>query len=110
MRGTRKEEKSAQESPNGIIYRTTPHLSQSAHVAHAAICTRTTFRYSRFARASICMCVMFRCSRVLIWDIGGLGFVTFDIPNGNSGVSEHHAHANRSMCKLGVSESRVCAN
>ena len=34
------EEKSVRESPNGIIYRATPHLSQSAHVAHAAICTR----------------------------------------------------------------------
>ena len=71
---------------------------------------RATFGYSQFARASICTCVMFGYSRVPIWDIDGLGFATFDIPKGNSGVSKHHARANRSTCKLGVSESRVRAN
>ena len=106
----RKEEKSVRESPNGIIYRATPHLSQSARVAHAAICTRATFGYSRFARASICTRVMFGYSRVPIWDIDGPGFATFDIPKGNSGVSEHHARANRSTCKSGVSKSRARAN
>ena len=34
------EEKSVRESPNGIIYQATPHLSQSARVARAAICMR----------------------------------------------------------------------
>ena len=103
-------EKSARESPNGIIYRTTPHLSQSARVARAAICTRVTFGYSRFACASICTCVMFRYSQVPIWDIDSPGFATFDILKGNSGVSEHHTRANRSTCKSGVSESRTRAN
>ena len=42
-----------------------------------------------FARAATCTRVMFGYSRVPIWDI-----------DGNSGVSEHHARANSSTCKL----------
>ena len=50
-----------------------------------------------FARAAICTRVMFGYSRVPV-----------DIPNGNSGVSEHHARANSSTCKLGsIRKSRV---
>ena len=104
------EEKSVRESPNGIIYRATPHLSQSARVARAAICTRVMFGYSRFARASICTRVMFGYSRVPLWDIECRKTRAVDIPNRNLGISEHHACANRSTCKLGVSESRAHAN
>ena len=68
------------------------------------------FGYSQFAHASICMHVMFGYSRVPIWDIKCHKTQAVDIPNQNLGVSEHHAHANRSMCKLGVSKSRACAN
>ena len=61
-----------------------------------------------FARAAICTRVMFGYSRVPIWDIDGPGFATFDIPKGNSGVSEHHARASSSTCKLGsIRKSRV---
>ena len=104
------EEKSVRESPNSIIYRATPHLSQSARVARAAICTRATFGYSRFARASICTRVMFGYSRVPLWDIECRKTRAVDIPNRNSGISEHHARANRSTCKSGVSESHAHAN
>ena len=91
-------EKSAWESPNGIIYWATLHLSQSARVACASICTCATFGYSRFAHASICTHVMFGYSRVPIWDIECRKTWAINIPNGNSGVSESCACANRSTC------------
>ena len=85
-------------------------LDHSAPVPKCTCCTCSYLHARDFQILPICTCVMFGYSRVPIWDINGPGFATFDIPKGNSGVSEHHARANRSTCKSGVSESRVRAN
>ena len=74
---------SAQESPNGIIYQTTPHLSQSAHVAHAAICTRVqiearaNWEYPKVVRVQIAA-----CATCALWD--RCGVARYIIPFGDS--------------------------
>ena len=81
------------------------------HVLHVQLFARAQLSDTpKFARAAICTRVMFGYSRVPLWDIECHKTRAVDIPNQNSGISEHHARANRSTCKSGVSESRARAN